>query len=118
MKNLICVAILAAAGYGGYQYFYLPSQEPSQEEAPSTSGTSTYVPEVPEECQGKAREYENGVYSADSPRTSFAQRNYAERAFMTCLKDSGFSDQQVNAKLAEMEERVKGWVQQDGGVKW
>jgi hypothetical protein len=117
MKKLIFVVILAAAGYWGYQYVYLPSHQSSQEEAPSTSGTSTYVPEVPEECQGKAREYENAVYSADSPRTSFAQRNYAERAFMTCLKDSGFSDQQINAKLAEIKERVKGWVQQDGGVK-
>lgn len=117
MKNLILIIILAIAGYYAYQYFYVPAQESTVEDS-SPGGMDTYVPPVPEACQDKAREYENGVYSADSPRTSFAQRNYAKRAFMTCLKDAGFSDEQVGAKLTETEEKVKGWVKQDGGVTW
>ena len=118
MKNLILIIIIAAAGYYAYQYFYVPSQESATVETSSDSGMNLYVPPVPEACQDKAREFENAVYSADSPRTSFAQRNFAKRTFVTCLKDGGFSDQQVNAKMSEIEEKVKGWVKQDGGVTW
>ena len=118
MNNLILVVMLAAAGYFGYQYFYLPSQESAGDGRPADSGAGIFVPDVPEECRDKAREYENAVYSADSPRTSFAQRNYARRAFMTCLKEGGFSDRQADLKLSELEQRAAGWAKQDGGVAW
>lgn len=118
MKNLMLIVILAAAGYYAYRYVSLNSQESAPEQTSSQSGLNLYVPPVPEDCQGKAREYENAVYSADSPRTSFAQRNYAKRAFMTCLKDAGFSDEQMSAVLSEREDRAQGWAEQDGGVTW
>lgn len=107
MKNIIMLAIVAVAGYFGYQY-YLSSSTPETAKVSGDSGSasSVYVPPVPTECEGKGRTMGDAIYGYDIGRVSVSQLNFATRSFQSCLRDAGFSDAEINATYDTIKEDV------------
>lgn len=119
MKNIIVLLLIVGAGYAGYRYLYLPSSNETSQEANSSDtnfNVSVFVPDTPTQCRQQEKDLENGIYGSDSGRVSFAQRNTAYRTFKSCLRHEGFTDAEVDGKVAAIEERVKGYLKQDGSA--
>jgi len=72
-------------------------------------------PPIPDECQADASTAENAMYGAQNHQVSFAQRNRAVRKFQSCLRDQGFSDQEVEAALEARKEKVRRYLKMDAG---
>ena len=118
MKQLVILVALVVAGYFSYQQFFsTPQQENASEEDVSIDSGSFSIdqlPPIPGNCEGPAKNLENAIYGSGSGQVSFAQRNTAYRKFQSCLRDAGFSTPQINGTIAEIENRVKGYLNQDG----
>ena len=120
MKQLVIIVLLVVAGYFAYQHFFAAPPEEAvteEEEAPADSGSPAMEqpPPTPDSCKAAAKNLENAIYGHATGESSFAQRNTTYRKFQACLREAGFSDGQINGATAEIEERVKRFVKQDGG---
>ena len=73
-------------------------------------------PAFPEGCQALATTLENAIYGSNSGEVSFAQKNKVYREFKSCLRAEGFSGAQIDAAVKEIEERVKGYLNQESGI--
>lgn len=121
MKKLIILVVLAVAGYFAYQHFYVvPEDEAGWEEEAEyeETGYESYsagsAQPVPEGCQTLAANLENAIYGNKAGQVSFTQRNTAYRKFRSCLRAEGFSGNQIESTIKELETRVQGYLKQDG----
>lgn len=107
MKNLIYLAIVAVAGYYAYQYFTDSSgQTNSGASSDSAPASLVFLPDIPPECEGKARTMGDAIYGYDIGRVSVAQLNNATRSFQSCLRKAGFSDSEINGTYDKIKEDV------------
>ena len=106
MKNLIILAVIAAAGYFAYQKFWVPQAHQESTSAVQASAPD-FLPPVPGECEGKGSTMKDAIYGYDIGRVSVAQLNFATRSFQSCLRDSGFSAAEINGTVDAMKEDVK-----------
>ena len=120
MKKLIILVVLVVAGYFAYQHFYIPPQDEAAMEEEDTASDYNYnnepQPAFPEGCQALATSLENAIYGNKSGEVSFAQRNKVYREFKSCLRAEGFSGAQIDDAVKEIEERVKGYLNQESGI--
>ena len=106
MKNLIILAVIVAAGYFAYQKFW----NGTSDHGPGTEAAAlspAFLPPVPGECESKGSTMKDAIYGYDIGRVSVAQLNFATRSFQSCLRDSGFSDAEINGTVDAMKEDVK-----------
>ncbi len=119
MKQLIILAVLVVVGYFAYQHFFIPPQqkETAEEGLSIDSGSFSInqLPPTPGNCKGQVKNLENAIYGNTTGQVSFAQRNFTDRKLRSCLRNAGFSDLQINGTVAEIKERVKGYLKQDNG---
>lgn len=123
MKKLIILVVLVVAGYFAYQHFYIaPQEEAVMEETEEADAVTDYnyntesQPALPEGCQTLATTLENAIYGNKTGEVSFAQRNKAYREFKSCLRAEGFSGDQIDTAVNEIEDRVEGYLNQDSGL--
>ncbi len=122
MKKLIVLVVLVVAGYFAYQHVYLAQQETAavEEEESSSVESEYYVADpdapIPEGCQSLATNLENAIYGHATGRASFSQRNSAYRKFKSCLRAEGLSDVQIDSTVKRLEDRVQGYLKQDGAL--
>ena len=94
-----------------YQHFSNPPQQEAavKEDASIDSGSVSTepAPPIPEHCAESARNLESAMYGASFGQVSRAQRNMAYRKLLSCLREAGFTDSQINGIIAEMEKRAK-----------
>jgi hypothetical protein len=113
MKQLIILAVLVVVGYFAYQHFFIAPQQKDTVEEDSSIDSGSFsinpLPPMPGNCEGLAKNLENAIYGNTSGQVSFAQRNFADRKFRSCLRNADFSDPQINGTVDEIKERVKGY---------
>ncbi len=115
MKQLIILVILVVAGYFAYQHFFSEPQQETATEEEDGSDSIDELPAIPGKCERPAKDLQNAMYGAASGEVSAAQRNTAEKKFRSCLRSADFTDAQIRGAVAEIEERVKGYLEQDNG---
>ena len=108
MKQVILIVILAVGGYFGYQYYVDSSQESTPADTSNQDSTFIeYLPPIPDDCENKGKNFADAIYGNDIGRVSFSQRNFAQRAFQSCLVDAGFTDSQISRTVGAIKEDVK-----------
>ncbi len=111
MKQLIILVVMVIAGYFAYQHFSTPPQQEAAREEEASIGSGSLstepAPPIPEHCAESAKNLESAMYGASFGQVSQAQRNMAYRKLLSCLREAGFSDSQINGIVAEMEKRAK-----------
>jgi hypothetical protein len=120
MSRFAWVVLLIVLGIAFYHHFYGDADEEDNtaeiaREAERAVIADVNAPPVPESCQGEANAAENALYGAANHRVSFAQRNRALRQFQACLRNEGFSDDQVEAATAAKKEKVRRYLKMDQG---
>jgi hypothetical protein len=103
MKNLIFLVVLGVAGYFSYQHLVIPWLDG---QAPAEPVSEAYLPPIPPECEGRGKDMADAIYGRDIGRVSVAQLNHATRTFQTCLKNSGFSDAEINGTYNKIKSEV------------
>ncbi len=114
MKQLIILVVLAVAGYFAYQHFSDATIEDADMEEDAQIETGD-LPPIPGDCERLAKDLKNAMYGAATGEVSVGQRNTADRKFRSCLRDADFSDAQINGSVAQIQERVEGYLKQDDG---
>lgn len=120
MSRFAWILVLIVLGIAFYQHFYGDADEEDNtaelaKEADREVIAEVNAPPVPESCQSEAKAAENALYGAANHQVSFAQRNRALRQFQACLRNEGFSDDQVEAATTAKKKKVKRYLKMDQG---
>ena len=118
MSRFAWIAVLIVLGIAFYNHFQGDDAEEGSPEEKRAEVEEVLlkrgaIPPLPEGCRAASEAADNALYGAANHRVSFAQRNRAVRIFQSCLRDEGFSDQQVDGALAEKIEKIKGYLKVD-----
>jgi hypothetical protein len=120
MSRFAWIVLLIVLGIAFYHHFYGSAER--EETTAEVAGEAEKEPisaesasPVPENCRGEAEAAENALYGAANHQVSFAQRNRTLRKFQACLRDEGFSDEQVEAVMTAKKEKVKRYLKMDQG---
>lgn len=114
MKKVIIIGFLLVTGFFVFQQYNqtLNNGEFEDEEAEYTYEGE--LPAIPESCKNLAKDFENAYYGARSGDNSHSQQVFAFRKFKSCLRDEGFSDDEIEATLAEAQRNARRKLEQDG----
>jgi hypothetical protein len=117
MKKVILIFFLIATGYFVFQQYNetMSNQDFDDEEEEYTYEEA--LPAIPEACDGLAMDYELAFYGQKSGDISQSQKVFAYRKFKACLREEGFSDEEIDATIDETEENAKKKLRQDGYLK-
>ena len=120
MKRVAVIALFIVAGLFCYHYFQGDTDDTIETEYAGEEFEEPQEPVYAEEmrptpgsCQDSSVLAENAMYGAAIHSVSFAQRNSAVRKFMSCLRDEGFSDDEVNAAMEVKKEKVGRYLKMD-----
>ncbi len=113
VKKVATLAVAIVIGYFLYSYFMMPADE-QYYEVEETDIPAYLLPSIPDSCSSDAQNFEKAIYGHGSHQASFAQRNRAHRKFESCLKESGFSDAEIRGIIEQLENKIKGYLIQDG----
>jgi len=117
MKRVIIIFFLLVTGYFVFQQY---TETYSNDDFDDEEDEYTYeeaLPIIPDACSTLAMHYENAYYGARSGDVSHSQKVFAFRKFKACLREEGFSDDEIDATIAETEENAKKKLKQDGYLK-
>ncbi|MCJ7772893.1 MAG: hypothetical protein MUP22_07140 [Desulfobacterales bacterium] len=114
MKKVIIIVFLLVTGYFVFQQYNetMSDDEFGDEETEYTSEEA--LPALPASCSALAQDYENAYYGARSGDVSHSQKVFAFRKFKSCLREEGFSDDDIDGTIAETELKTKNKLKQDG----
>ena len=113
MKNIVILIIIIGIGYFAYQHFFSTplSDTPSEHEIETVAEDD--LPPIPDSCERLSQDYENAVYGQAKGQASFAHRNRAGRALVSCLQKEGFSEAEINGTLSKIEKDVERFLRQE-----
>ena len=117
MKKAIIIFFLLVTGYFVFQQY---NETLSNENFDEEEDEYTYeeaLPAIPSSCSALSQHYENAYYGARSGDVSHSQKVFAFRKFKSCLREEGFSDDEIDATIAETEQNAKRKLKQDGYLK-
>ncbi|MBW1847156.1 MAG: hypothetical protein JRI53_01120 [Deltaproteobacteria bacterium] len=117
MKKVIIIFFLLVTGYFVFQQY---SKTLSNEDFDDEEDEYTYeeaLPAMPASCSDLAMHYENAYYGTRSGDVSHSQKVFAFRKFKSCLREEGFSDEEIDATIDEADQNAKKKLKQDGYLK-
>jgi len=112
LKKVAILVVFVVAGYFLVQFVMGDSEYEGYEEEETISADS--LPEIPEGCTSSVENLEKAIYGHQTGRASAAQKSKAYGKLMSCLSDAGFSDAEVRGTIEQIENKIRGYLEQDG----
>lgn len=117
MKKVIIIILIIVASYFIYQQY---KQTVSDEEYIEETTEDTYDSElspIPNSCKNLATDFRNAYYGARSGDVSHSQQVVAYRKYKSCLREEGFSDDEIDATVTQTQQEAIKMLKQDGYIK-
>ena len=115
-KILIIILLLSAASYV-FQEYIKPSFDEENKEEEIEFIYDEELPPIPETCRKLSGELENAFYGVKSADFSQSQLVVIHRKFVSCLRDEGFADDEIEGTVAEIKFEADKKLRQDGYIK-
>lgn len=119
MKKAIIIVILIVAGFAYYRFYQGDRAETAYLEEPDSQVaqevlSSDGLPAIPESCQSVSKSVDNALYGYQTSEVSVAQRNTTVRKFMSCLRDAGLTDAEIEGIMGAKHAKIKRYLEMDG----
>jgi len=118
-KRIIIIIVVVVAGYFIYQNFFtssLDNPENNDDNISESTGpvSAEDLPPIPDSCTSLEKDLENAIYGVATHEISFTQRNRISREFAACLGNADFSEEQIQATIAQIQKKVDEFAKKDG----
>jgi hypothetical protein len=113
-KNLILLIAIIIAGYFLYQNLPAPASDDGKYHTGREISDPGNLPAIPKTCRPLAKKLKKTIYGAATHEISFAKRNRISHSFAKCLIDAGFSEEEIQNTIEQIEDEVDSLLQQDG----
>jgi len=119
MKKVIIVVFLIVAGFAYYRYYQgdwaeTDTLEEQNSQAAEEELSIDGLTAIPESCQSVSKSVDNALYGYQTSEVSVAQRNTTVRKFMSCLRDAGLSDAEIDGIMDAKHAKIKRYLEMDG----
>ena len=119
MKKLIILVLLLVAGFAYYRYYQgdwaeTAALEEQNNEVGEEGSSMNGLAAIPDSCQSVSKTVDNALYGYQTSEVSVAQRNTAVRKFMSCLRDAGLSDAEIEEIMNAKNAKIKRYLEIDG----
>ena len=111
VKKIITLLVVIGIAYLVLQHFFPDyanyTGNKSNNSYDDTGFTDDNPPPIPPSCQSKATDLENAIYGAENYDSSYIQKNRSSRVLASCLRDSGFSQDEINATIDQIRKNAE-----------